>query len=152
MINDKYKAYFWSRSRWSVITWLGSHMKRHALVSCLHVCSGFQRLEWSSINYLAQSFFSQYLRAMGANHSASRPYRLDPTSAPPRVPNVQFRVLIVGRANAGKTSILQRVCDTTESPEVYRSGGPWGTRDRVRVHSQWHFQSHHLSRFYLTPQ
>ena len=33
---------------------------------------------------------------------------------------LQFRVLIIGRANAGKTSILQRICDTTESPIVYR--------------------------------
>ena len=36
------------------------------------------------------------------------------------VPNLQFRVLVIGRANAGKTSILQRVCDTTESPKIYR--------------------------------
>ena len=36
-----------------------------------------------------------------------------------RLPDVKFRVLIVGRANAGKTSILQRVCDTTESPITY---------------------------------
>ena len=28
----------------------------------------------------------------------------------PRLPNVKFRVLIIGRANAGKTTILQRVC------------------------------------------
>jgi len=53
----------------------------------------------------------------------------------PRVPNVQFRVLVVGRANAGKTSILQRVCDTTESPEIYRLG-PEGARERVR-HIFW---------------
>ena len=31
-----------------------------------------------------------------------------------------FRVLIIGRANAGKTSILQRICDTTESPAITR--------------------------------
>jgi hypothetical protein len=37
-----------------------------------------------------------------------------------RIPKVQFRVLIIGRANAGKTSILQRVCETTESPVIYR--------------------------------
>ena len=37
-----------------------------------------------------------------------------------QVPEVQFRVLIIGRANAGKTSILQRVCETTESAIIYR--------------------------------
>jgi hypothetical protein len=52
----------------------------------------------------------------------------------PEVPNnVKFRVLIIGRANSGKTSILQRVCDTTESPEIYRLG-PQGKRERVRSH------------------
>ena len=51
----------------------------------------------------------------------------------PKVPDdLRFRVLIIGRANAGKTSILQRVCDTTESPEIYRLG-PWGERERVRT-------------------
>ncbi|KAF8262699.1 hypothetical protein EI94DRAFT_663842 [Lactarius quietus] len=40
----------------------------------------------------------------------------------PRIPKFEFRVLVVGRANAGKTSILQRVCETTESPTIYRDG------------------------------
>ena len=40
-----------------------------------------------------------------------------------RVPKIPFRVLIMGRANAGKTTILQRVCETTESPIIYREGG-----------------------------
>jgi GTPase SAR1 family protein len=39
-----------------------------------------------------------------------------------RIPDIPFRVLIIGRANAGKTSILLRVCETTESPDVYREG------------------------------
>ncbi|PPQ94589.1 hypothetical protein CVT25_011902 [Psilocybe cyanescens] len=38
---------------------------------------------------------------------------------PPQI-KIRFRVLIIGRANAGKTSILQRVCGTTQSPVVYR--------------------------------
>ena len=38
-----------------------------------------------------------------------------------RVPHIQFRVLIIGRANAGKTSILQRICGTTESPIISKS-------------------------------
>ncbi|KAF8261923.1 hypothetical protein EI94DRAFT_1789217 [Lactarius quietus] len=37
-----------------------------------------------------------------------------------RIPDIQFRVLIIGRANAGKTSVLQRVCDTTKSTTIYR--------------------------------
>ncbi|KAH9053048.1 GTP-binding protein [Lactarius vividus] len=43
-----------------------------------------------------------------------------------RVPKIRFRVLIIGRANAGKTSILQRVCDTTESAIIYRG---WGKKE-----------------------
>ena len=41
----------------------------------------------------------------------------------PQTPEIQFRVLIIGRANAGKTAILQRVCETTESPIIYRGKG-----------------------------
>ena len=47
------------------------------------------------------------------------------------VPDVKFRVLIVGRANAGKTSILKRVCETTESPKTYRIRND--TREEVGV-------------------
>ena len=31
----------------------------------------------------------------------------------------RFRILVIGRANAGKTTLLQRVCDTTEDPCIY---------------------------------
>ena len=73
---------------------------------------------------------------------ASKPIISPPSPPPPpRFPNVQLRVLIIGRANAGKTSILQKVCDTTESPGIYRPG-PGGTRHRVSAHSQWRFRSH----------
>jgi len=66
----------------------------------------------------------------------------------PRVPDVTFRVLIIGRANAGKTSILQRVCDTTESPKVYRLNRQTvRRRERVRSLHNWYFQSHLLVRF-----
>ena len=37
-----------------------------------------------------------------------------------RLLGIKLRVLIIGRANSGKTSILQRVCDTTGSPVIYR--------------------------------
>ena len=56
------------------------------------------------------------------------PLGLAPTQASPilapsrRIPKIRFRVLVLGRANAGKTSVLQRVCDTTASPKIYRGG------------------------------
>ncbi|PPQ73878.1 hypothetical protein CVT26_011741 [Gymnopilus dilepis] len=33
-----------------------------------------------------------------------------------------FRILVIGRANAGKTTILKRVCNTTEDPRLYDEG------------------------------
>ena len=35
----------------------------------------------------------------------------------------RFRVLVIGRSNAGKTTLLQRVCNTTEHPEVCNAKG-----------------------------
>jgi predicted GTPase len=35
----------------------------------------------------------------------------------------RFRILIIGRANAGKSTILKRICDTAEEPEIFDSGG-----------------------------
>ncbi|KAL4075289.1 hypothetical protein V8B97DRAFT_2022282 [Scleroderma yunnanense] len=35
----------------------------------------------------------------------------------------RFRILVIGRSNAGKTTLLQRICNTTELPEVFNSEG-----------------------------
>ncbi|KAF8808200.1 GTP-binding protein [Phlegmacium glaucopus] len=35
----------------------------------------------------------------------------------------RFRVLVIGRSNAGKTTILQRVCNTTKQPEIFNTEG-----------------------------
>ena len=35
----------------------------------------------------------------------------------------RFRILIVGWANAGRTTILRGICDTTENPEAYDGEG-----------------------------
>ena len=36
---------------------------------------------------------------------------------------IRFRILIMGRANAGKTTILQKVCNTAEQPEIFDNKG-----------------------------
>lgn len=35
----------------------------------------------------------------------------------------RFRILIVGRANAGKTTILRGICNSTENPEIFDGDG-----------------------------
>ncbi|KAI5999098.1 hypothetical protein EDD15DRAFT_2363124 [Pisolithus albus] len=57
--------------------------------------------------------------------SPSRPlYRLDPAKAQEHVDRIRrFRILVMGRANAGKTTILQRVCNTTDQPEIFNGKG-----------------------------
>jgi septin family protein len=35
----------------------------------------------------------------------------------------RFRILIIGRANSGKTTILQKICKTDENPEIFNSEG-----------------------------
>ncbi|KAG1792495.1 uncharacterized protein HD556DRAFT_1309314 [Suillus plorans] len=35
----------------------------------------------------------------------------------------RFRILIIGRANAGKTTILQKVYNTTDEPEIHDTKG-----------------------------
>ncbi|PPQ80101.1 hypothetical protein CVT25_001469, partial [Psilocybe cyanescens] len=59
------------------------------------------------------------------------------------LPKIQFRVLIIGRANAGKTSILQRVCDTTEGPIIYRNEDSlFGQRGEHRIEDEIVFSNH----------
>jgi GTPase SAR1 family protein len=46
---------------------------------------------------------------------------MDPSKIKQRIG--RFRILVIGRANAGKTTILQRVCNTRENPEIFNSAG-----------------------------
>jgi GTPase SAR1 family protein len=48
---------------------------------------------------------------------------MDPSELRKKMKIKRFRILIIGRANAGKTTILQRVCKTQENPEIYNSAG-----------------------------
>ena len=45
---------------------------------------------------------------------------IDPEEAAKlRATYTHFRILVIGRANAGKTTLLKRVCNTTEEPSIY---------------------------------
>ncbi|KAH9052679.1 hypothetical protein EDB87DRAFT_1816200 [Lactarius vividus] len=64
-----------------------------------------------------------------------------------RIPEFSFRVLIIGRANAGKTSILQRICGATEGPIIYRGNeevilNPSMDRGEHRIDDEFVFSNH----------
>ncbi|KAI6002679.1 hypothetical protein EDC04DRAFT_3147010 [Pisolithus marmoratus] len=52
------------------------------------------------------------------------PIHLDPAEAKKHIDRIgRFRILVMGRANAGKTTILQRVCNTMDRPEIFDTKG-----------------------------
>ncbi|KDQ55211.1 hypothetical protein JAAARDRAFT_134250 [Jaapia argillacea MUCL 33604] len=58
-----------------------------------------------------------------ANLLSNPPDDEDPDIIKIRQQYRRFRVLIMGKANAGKTTILQKICDTTEQPIVRDQDG-----------------------------
>jgi septin family protein len=54
----------------------------------------------------------------GANANAADERRAELTKKAGR-----FRILVIGKANAGKTTILKKICNTTDDAEIYNSGG-----------------------------
>ena len=56
--------------------------------------------------------------------SIEEDFRLDPAQVKKHFDRIdRFRILVIGRSNAGKTTILQRVCNTTELPEIFNARG-----------------------------
>jgi len=50
--------------------------------------------------------------------------RLDPAQVRKHFDRIgHFRILVIGRSNAGKTTLLQRVCNTTELPDIVNASG-----------------------------
>ena len=68
----------------------------------------------------------------GLRNRLKRAFRLGSRSTPaPAVTNeaselrakyTRFRILVIGRANAGKTTLLKRVCNTIEEPSIFDKG------------------------------
>ncbi|KAI6013297.1 hypothetical protein EDC04DRAFT_3071173 [Pisolithus marmoratus] len=51
-------------------------------------------------------------------------YRLESEMANEYMKKIRrFRILVMGRANAGKTTILRRVCNSTDKPEIFDGKG-----------------------------
>ncbi|KAI6095549.1 hypothetical protein EDD16DRAFT_1720683 [Pisolithus croceorrhizus] len=64
------------------------------------------------------------LMSRGRDHSGTFRISLDPKKAREYMEDIKrFRVLVMGRANAGKTTILQRVCNTVDKPEIFDGKG-----------------------------
>ena len=56
--------------------------------------------------------------------SIEEDFRLDPVQVMEHFDRIgRFRILVIGRSNAGKTTLLQRVCNTTELPEIFNVQG-----------------------------
>ena len=60
---------------------------------------------------------SPYLYPVTTNNSNDMMSDSDPYDL--RAKYTHFRILVIGQANAGKTTLLQRVCNTTEDPCIY---------------------------------
>ncbi|KAI6162606.1 hypothetical protein EDD17DRAFT_558873 [Pisolithus thermaeus] len=56
--------------------------------------------------------------------SSQLAYRFNSKMAHQYMKNIKhFRILVMGRANVGKTTILQRVCKSTDKPEIFDGEG-----------------------------
>ncbi|KIO06247.1 hypothetical protein M404DRAFT_999461 [Pisolithus tinctorius Marx 270] len=71
-----------------------------------------------------RSWWRSLRRSQGPSDNAASNYRLDPNKAKRQIDRIpRFRILVMGRANAGKTTVLQRVCNTTDQPEIFDGNG-----------------------------
>ena len=58
-----------------------------------------------------------------AMSTSSRPHLTTGKIQKTRAKFQQFRILVIGRANAGKTTILRKVCNTTGDPTIFDPNG-----------------------------
>ena len=82
-----------------------------------------------SIDHMAQTIHLDTATDMVSDNPPSiedmtQTIHLDPAKVKEQFDRIgRFRILVVGRSNAGKTTLLQRICNTTELPEIYNSKG-----------------------------
>jgi len=112
----------------SVILQFSIHQVRFGLrtlkIVCLSIHTIIQslRLVLCQVSRLAMSILVRIPMAMfGLDYLSFLPLACWSTVA--RNYFEVFRILVLGRSNAGKTTILQRVCSTTEQPEIFDGNG-----------------------------
>ncbi|KAI6016716.1 hypothetical protein EDC04DRAFT_2747774 [Pisolithus marmoratus] len=54
-------------------------------------------------------------------------FPMPPSSCAPIHLDPHFHILVMGQANAGKMTILQRVCNTMDQPEIWNGQGSEGS-------------------------
>ncbi|KAF9483300.1 hypothetical protein BDN70DRAFT_327702 [Pholiota conissans] len=66
-----------------------------------------------------------------------------------------FRILVIGRANAGKTTLLKRVCNTADDPRIYNEGKnllePTSARGIHDINRPFAFESNQQFIFHDSP-
>ncbi|KAI6009562.1 GTP-binding protein [Pisolithus orientalis] len=71
-----------------------------------------------------RSWWRSLRRSQRPSDDAALDDRLDPTEAKRQIDRIpRFRILVMGRSNAGKTTVLQRVCNTMDQPEIFDENG-----------------------------
>jgi hypothetical protein len=58
----------------------------------------------------------------------------------------RFRILVIGRANAGKTTLLKRVCNTIEEPSIFDKGKNLVSYRLIVVSQSHRFSTNSLNR------
>ena len=66
------------------------------------------------------NIYEEYFLAMS---TSSKPHPSTEEIQKTRAKFQRFRILVIGRANAGKTTILRKVCNTTGDPTIFDPNG-----------------------------
>jgi hypothetical protein len=105
----------------------------------LHTINGYNPEQiWSIPSFRRSELLSRTRESLSENCLVGSTSQSQPATVIPdddrsrriREKADRFRVLVIGRANAGKTTILQKVCNTSEQPEIFNSKG-----EKVRIPS-----------------
>ena len=79
--------------------------------------------EWRHVTVYYTFNVQRLRRVLLAMSTSSKPHLTTEEIGKTRAKFQQFRILVIGRANAGKTTILRKVCNTTGDPTIFDPEG-----------------------------